>query len=238
MTPELLESAALVLLLVLAISVHEWAHAAMTTYLGDSTAKDLGRLTLNPVSHTDPVWTLAIPLLGLHLGGFFVAAGRPVPYNPSRWQPMLWGRRLVRRWGEFLVAIAGPGSNLVQALVAALALGGVMASQTMDVSEVLSSMRQLNPDQPMAVVVWSLDRFIFINCLLTVFNLMPIAPLDGAKVLAPFLPRSLADRLEHMGMWGFLLLLLIVFRLPEVINTPIDLLRSTCLQIAIALGSS
>ena len=94
--------------LILAISVHEWAHAAVTTWLGDDTALVRGRVTLNPVSHSDPMWTVIIPTLGLYMGGFFIAAGKPVPYNPAGWRRTLWGRPLQRKWGEFLVAGAGP----------------------------------------------------------------------------------------------------------------------------------
>ena len=230
-----LENVATVLLLVLSISIHEWAHAWTTTRLGDPTADELGRVTLNPVSHSDPVWTLLIPFLGLQFGGFFVAAGRPVPYNPGRWNRTLWGRRLQRKWGEFLVAFAGPGANLAQAALAAVALGAVLASLGQGLSAVGGG---LNPDETAASVAWALDRFVYINCLLAVFNLIPIAPLDGEKVLAPFLPDALADRLAHLGPWGFLILLLIVFRLPWLISEPIGALYSLSLSVSMAVRAA
>ena len=148
-------------------------------------------VTLNPVSHSDPVWTLLIPFLGLQFGGFFVAAGRPVPYNPGRWNRMLWGRRLQRKWGEFLVALAGPASNLVQAFGAALALGLVLSSAALPGEQINEALRSLDPSGSSATIIWGLERFMYINCLLAVFNLMPIAPLDGEKVLALLLRRWL-----------------------------------------------
>ncbi len=227
------ETIAIVVLLVLSISVHEWAHAAATTFLGDSTAKDRGRLTLNPTSHADPVWTLLIPFLGLQFGGFFVAAGKPVPYNPGQWNQRLWGRRLQRKWGEFLVALAGPASNLAQALIGALILAALIAWGGLESGDISRGLRGLDTANPAVAAVWGIERFIFINALLAVFNLMPIAPLDGEKVVAPFLPAAWANRLAHLGPWGFLILLLIVIRLPWVINTPIHWLHQLCMQLAL-----
>ena len=230
------ENIATVLLLVLSISIHEWAHAWTTTKLGDPTADDLGRVTLNPVSHSDPMWTVLIPFLGLQFGGFFVAAGRPVPYNPSRWNHTLWGRRLQRKWGEFLVAFAGPASNLVQAFGAAVALGLVMGSVALPGEQLNEALRVLDPSGSSATFIWGLERFMYINCLLAVFNLMPIAPLDGEKVLAPFLPAFLADRLSNLGSWGFLILLLVVFRLPWLISTPIRWLHELCMVVVLLIA--
>ena len=230
------ENIATVLLLVLSISIHEWAHAWTTTKLGDPTADELGRVTLNPVSHSDPVWTLLIPFLGLQFGGFFVAAGRPVPYNPGRWNRMLWGRRLQRKWGEFLVALAGPASNLVQAFGSAVALGMVLSSAALPGEQINEALRTLDPSGSSATVIWGLERFMYINCLLAVFNLMPIAPLDGEKVLAPFLPAPLANRLSDLGPWGFLILLLVVFRLPWLISTPIRWLHELCMAFVVLIA--
>jgi Zn-dependent protease len=236
MSPDLFETAATVGLLVLSISVHEWAHAAMTTALGDNTARSRGRLTLNPLSHADPVWTLVIPFLALQFGGMFVAAGRPVPYDPNQWRGSLLGRRVSRKWGEFLVAFAGPGSNLLQAFAAALILGLLLASGQLPLAELSSAVGSLQSNSPIASVVWALDRFIFINCLLAVFNLLPVAPLDGEKVIAVFLPDALAARLANLGPWGFLIVLFIVLRQPGLINGPIDDLRSACYSLALLIA--
>jgi Zn-dependent protease len=233
---DIFETGATVALLVLSISVHEWAHAVMTTALGDETARSRGRLTLNPLSHADPVWTLIIPFLALQFGGMFVAAGRPVPYDPNQWNGRLRGRRVSRKWGEFLVAFAGPGSNLLQAFGAALILGLVLASGQLPLAELSSATGSLQSNNAAASVVWALDQFIFINCLLAVFNLLPVAPLDGEKVIAVFLPDALAARLANLGSWGFLIVLFIVFRLPDLINTPILALRSACYGLALLIA--
>jgi Zn-dependent protease len=229
------ENIATVLLLVLSITIHEWAHAWTTTKLGDPTAADLGRVTLNPISHSDPMWTLLIPFLGLQFGGFFVAAGRPVPYNAGRWNRTLWGRRLQRKWGEFLVAVVGPGSNLVQAFGAAIGLGLLLNSGALPKEALIGALDSLDTSGGAATLAWALQRFMYINCLLAVFNLMPIAPLDGEKVLAPFLPDALAERLSNLGSWGFLILLLVVFRLPWVISTPIRWLHDLCMMVVLLI---
>ena len=230
-------AAATVLLLVLAVCVHEWAHAYATTWLGDDTAELQGRVTLNPLAHTDPVWTLLIPFLGLAFGGIFVGAGRPVAYNPRKWRPVLpTGHRLRKKWGEFTVAFAGPLSNIVQALVAGLLLGIAIRISGLSGAEIRMAVMSPETGSAATLVIWALYRMIYINALLAVFNLLPVAPLDGQKVLAPFLPEAWAHRLENLGSMGFLIVLLIVFRLPEVVSTPISLLQGLCVDLALLIG--
>ncbi len=220
--------------LILAISVHEWAHAAVTTWLGDDTALVRGRVTLNPVSHSDPMWTVIIPTLGLYMGGFFIAAGKPVPYNPAGWRRTLWGRPLQRKWGEFLVAGAGPASNLVQALLAAILLAVVVQGSGVGVEQAWEASHSVVREGGALVMISVLGRFIFINALLAVFNLIPVPPLDGAKVIGAFLPGNIGDKLNGMGMMGFLALIVLVFHFGHYLSLPIHGLTDG--MIALALG--
>lgn len=221
--------------LILAISVHEWAHAATTTWLGDDTALVRGRVTLNPVSHSDPIWTVLLPVLGLKFGGMFIAAGKPVPYNPTQWRRQVWGIPLRRKWGEFLVAGAGPGSNLAQAAIAAILLAVVVESTGMDPELARQATRgiDLGREGGSLMAVCVLGKFIFINALLAVFNLIPVPPLDGAKVLGAFLPGNLGDKLSQIGPMGFLVLVVLFFNFGHVLGTPIYAINDMMIRWAI-----
>jgi Zn-dependent protease len=181
------------IMLLVGFPVHEFAHALAAYRLGDSTARFMGRLTLNPIAHFDPLGgiLLAITFIGSPFG---FGWAKPTPVNPSNLEG---GRR-----GEAIVAIAGPISNLVLALAAALPLRYLLA----------------NPDlarQLPSVVIQVLILFVFINLVLMVFNLFPIPPLDGSKVLFAFLPPQVAWRYRPMlEQYGFILLLLVFFLPP------------------------
>jgi Zn-dependent protease len=181
------------IMLLVGFPVHEFAHALAAYRLGDSTERFKGRLTLNPVAHFDPLGgiLLAITFIGSSFG---FGWAKPTPVNPSNLEG---GRR-----GEAVVAIAGPISNLVLAVAAALPLRYLLA----------------NPDlarQLPSVVLQVLILFVFINLVLMVFNLFPIPPLDGSKVLFAFLPPQVAWRYRPMlEQYGFILLLLVFFLPP------------------------
>jgi Zn-dependent protease len=181
------------IMLLVGFPVHEFAHALAAYRLGDSTARFMGRLTLNPIAHFDPLGgiLLAITFIGSSFG---FGWAKPTPVNPSNLEG---GRR-----GEAIVAIAGPISNLVLAAAAALPLRYLLA----------------NPDlarQLPSVVIQVLILFVFINLVLMVFNLFPIPPLDGSKVLFAFLPPQVAWRYRPMlEQYGFILLLLVFFLPP------------------------
>jgi len=158
--------------LVLSIAVHEYFHALVAHRLGDPTPAAEGRLTLNPLAHADPIGTLAMPLIaGLwHLP--LLGWGKPVPTQPRHYT-----RKVTMRGGMALVAVAGPLGNLVLAvavllIAAGLSLAGVLHAQ----------------------VAQLLHIMLALNVLLMVFNLIPLHPLDGGKILAAFLP----PRLEHI----------------------------------------
>ncbi len=136
---------------------HEYAHAWMAMYLGDPTAKNAGRLTLNPIVHIDPFGTIMLPLILMLTGGFFIGYAKPVPFNPYNLRD--------QKYGPAKVAAAGPASNLIIALI-------------------LSTALRFMALDPLWVVTISL--IIYVNIILALFNLIPIPPLDGSKLLRIF----------------------------------------------------
>ncbi len=179
---DLISILASLIALVMALTLHEFAHALMGHYLGDTTAKDHGRLTINPLAHVDPVFTLAMPLISYLTTGIAIGAAKPVPFNP-------WAVR-GGRWGAALVAVAGPFTNLLLAIFFSVWLrlvgGGLVAYEF-------------------------LGTFILINIGLFVFNMIPFPPLDGSRVLYAVAPpklREVMDKIESVGMAAILLLFL------------------------------
>jgi len=171
----LIERLLLVIPLLLSLTVHEWAHAYSAFRLGDDTAARLGRLTLNPIPHLDPVGSIAVPLLMFFLlpGGFIFGWAKPVPVNPIRFHR---GVRLGT--GLALTAAAGPLANLVLAAGASLALG-LLARFAPEAHAAGGAMPAL------------LHSLVLLNVVLAVFNLLPIPPLDGSRILDAFLPARL-----------------------------------------------
>jgi Zn-dependent protease len=172
-------------LLVISLTVHEAAHAWSANRLGDPTARLLGRLSLNPVVHIDPIGTLLLPLVGMMSTGSFIGWAKPVPVNLAN---------LRGNWKQkhMLIAAAGPASNLLLAIIGAVALQVVTAG---------------SPFETSAYGVRVLFFFVNLNVLLAVFNLVPVPPLDGGNVLAALLPRHLAEPFEQLRPWGFLIVI-------------------------------
>lgn len=170
------------LIFLVALPFHEFSHALAAFRQGDPTAKFMGRLTLNPLAHIDPIGALMILLVGF-------GWAKPTPYNPLNLR--------TGRAGEAIIAFAGPASNLVLAVAGALPLRYI-ATSGIDVPPLLEG---------------TLVLFVYLNLLLMVFNLLPIPPLDGSKVLFalmdPGTERQYRPTLEQYG--PFLLLLLLVF---------------------------
>ena len=181
--PYLLQAALMAVVLLFSIVVHEVAHGYVALLNGDPTARMLGRITLNPVPHIDPVGTIILPLLLLlSQAGIIFGWAKPVPVNPLNYRNY--------RWGEFAVSAAGPISNLVLAAIFSIMLRMGLA----------------NPG------LMQLAYFgVSINIFLALFNLVPIPPLDGSHILALFLPRELARLYEHLQPVGFILILIMFY---------------------------
>lgn len=189
--------------------IHEYMHGWVANYFGDPTAKYAGRLTLNPLAHIDLFGTIILPTLMFFTSGFFFAYAKPVPVNPL----FLRGK-----YAGMLVAAAGPLSNFFTAgilgLIARLIpLGFGMKVAT--VSHVLSFQwgQIFSAGSPLATFYGIVIAFIFAHILLGVFNLIPVPPLDGSKVLFPLLPASWDNfkyNLERYGIWILLFLIFFV----------------------------
>ena len=197
------------IVLLFSLTVHETAHAWTADRLGDPTARLLGRVSLNPMVHADPIGTILFPLLAIVGGVPVIGWAKPVPVVVRRLRH--------QRRDYVLVAAAGPGANLVLAIAAALVL------RLLPVSPV--TLGEPNVSAPLASL---LSRAIQLNVLLAVFNMMPIPPLDGGNVIGGLLPRRFAQMFDAVRPYGFMLLyvLMLTGRLEYLIVPPARLLVS------------
>ncbi len=185
--------------LLLAISAHEAAHAWMSNRFGDDTARLLGRITLNPVAHTDPIGTLLIPVVNFISGAMFgvipplIGWGKPTPVNPLRWRN--------KDLANVMVSIAGILANLLIAIIGFVLLK-IAVTQGWEYSA-RGSIKE--------PIILFLEQLLFMNVSLAVFNLLPIPPLDGSKVLETFLPASMQPLLETLERYSFLLLMVFIY---------------------------
>ena len=176
-----------IIALIIALTLHEFAHAWMGDYLGDPTARHAGRLSLNPMSHIDPFTTLALPLLLILVQSPVIfAAAKPVPFNP-------WAVK-GGKWGAAMVALAGPATNLLLATFFALWL-------------------RFMPENVLAYQI--LGTMIVVNIGLFVFNMIPFPPLDGSRLLYAVAPaglRNIMDKVEQAGLIVIFALMLVGFQ--------------------------
>jgi Zn-dependent protease len=186
-----------IVVLLLAVSAHEAAHAWMSYKFGDDTAYLLGRVTLNPVAHTDPIGTLLIPIVGF-IGaagyGVFVPLigwGKPTPVNPLRWRN--------KDTANIMVSIAGILANLLIAVIAFVVLKVVLKTNAFEGETGVAAF-----GEPVHLLLY---KAVTLNVSLAVFNLLPIPPLDGSKVLDSILPASAQPMLEAMERYSFIILI-------------------------------
>ncbi|HKP80694.1 MAG TPA: site-2 protease family protein [Pyrinomonadaceae bacterium] len=183
--------------LLLAISAHEAGHAWMSYKFGDDTAYLLGRVTLNPVAHTDLIGTLLLPVINFVVaaaGGrpFLLGWGKPTPVNPLRWRQ--------KDLANVMVSIAGILANILLATISFIVIKVLLNMGYFHTGEGLQ--------EPVALF---LDRMLSMNISLAVFNLLPFPPLDGSKVLGSILPQSVQPALEMLEQYGFVILIVLLW---------------------------
>jgi Zn-dependent protease len=179
----------LYLIIVLSATFHEYAHGFIAYKLGDSTAKDAGRLTLNPLAHIDLMGTVIIPLFLLFYGGVFIGWAKPVPYNPYNLKD--------QKYGSLKVGIAGPSANLIIALILGIFLRIAFAGI-------------FGPAVFSQFFLMAVALIVYINIFLALFNLIPFPPLDGSKVLMDLFPRF-SRGIMSLGFFGIFLALILAF---------------------------
>ncbi len=168
--------------LIISAVFHEYAHGWVAFRLGDNTARDAGRLTLNPLKHLDPVGSVILPLLLiLSRAGFILGWAKPVPYNPYNLKD--------KKWGPAMVGIAGPASNIIVAAILGAVVRFLPASNFIEI---------------LILGVWA-------NVMLAVFNLVPIPPLDGSKILFALLPVSWRGMEQTFERYGIVLFIFFIF---------------------------
>ncbi len=192
-----------IVILIFSAVIHEYMHGWMANRLGDPTARHSGRLTLNPLAHLDLFGSIILPLLLVVTGSPFVFGyAKPVPYNPLNLRD--------KKWGPPKVALAGPFSNLVLAVVFGLMLRFITGVES--------------PTDTQSTLGMILAYIVIINLVLMVFNLVPIPPLDGSKIIIPFLPEHLKESYMRLEPFGFpLVILFLILGLDLVWNAVVFL---------------
>jgi len=198
--------------LLLAMVFHEYAHGWVANFYGDSTARMEGRLTLNPAAHIDPFGTILLPLLCLIFpSGILLGYARPVPINP-------WNLRNPRR-DMALVAAAGPGMNLLLAIASALALSAILAVDPSVADSISTEGPGVRRDLLGMILVplaWMCTYSVLINVVLMIFNLIPIPPLDGGRIMVSLLPTRQAEALSRLEPYGMLIIFFLVVADPQI----------------------
>jgi Zn-dependent protease len=200
---------------IFSVSFHEFGHAWVSYKFGDDTAYRLGRVTLNPIPHIDPIGTLLLPFIGFVIsftsaGNFpLIAWGKPTPVNPLKWRN--------KDTANVCVSLAGIVINLMIAVTAAIVLKVLASQQVLTLDNVNSGLPEIFYNFLMSL--------IYMNVGLAIFNLLPFPPLDGSKVLQTFLPRSFEPIFNILETYGFLILLVLIqLGIIRLIVVPLNLL--------------
>ena len=190
----------------LAIILHEVAHGWVAYKLGDSTAKDMGRLSLNPIGHIDPVGTILVP-------GMLMVSGASFLFGWAKPVPVMFNRLNNPRRDMILVALAGPGANLIMVIAWAFIAKIVLATMAFDSTS-------------FQFMIGVVQKGIIINLVLMVFNLLPMLPLDGGRVVHGLLPRELGDKFAITEQWGMFVVvaLLATGMISRIIGPPLNYL--------------
>ncbi|MCL4279903.1 MAG: site-2 protease family protein [Ignavibacteriaceae bacterium] len=176
----------IIAILIMSVVIHEVSHGYAALALGDPTAKYQGRLTLNPIAHLDPVGSFIVPAIGYFLGGFIIGWARPVPFNPYNLKSA--------KWGEAIVAVAGPLSNIAIAVIFGIVIRVGIAKDLLD---------------PQFLGLASF--VVLINLVLAIFNMIPIPPLDGSKILFSILPHKWSHLRWQLEKFGLIFVFLFIF---------------------------
>lgn len=220
---QILSRVALLIPLVLSLTVHEWAHAFAAHKLGDDTPEREGRLTLNPLAHIDLVGTILLPLMGVPFGW-----AKPVRFNPNRFD-----RRWSLRTGDVIVSAAGPLSNFVLALLCAIVLGVMFRLRP----ELYLSMALDRTPPPLVALV---QMGLISNLALGVFNLLPIPPLDGSRIVGRYIPRRFEAAWDSLLRAGPLVLLgvLVLSNVLgfSLIGRPVRALAEQCMRLVMVIA--
>ena len=201
----------LIVILIFSAIIHEYAHGWMAYRLGDETAKQAGRLTLNPIPHLDWIGSILLPfVLIISHSPFFIAWAKPVPYNPNNLRD--------KKFGDLKVAVAGPIINLIMAFIFGLVIRFIYLGGTMK-QDLIYGLLSGNTDGALALTSGSILASVVllaviicgVNLMLAFFNLIPIPPLDGSKVLMNLLPWSFRKYFYQLERYGFILLLILLW---------------------------
>jgi Zn-dependent protease len=194
----MLEQLSILPILLFSVVIHEISHGYMALRLGDSTAKEAGRLTLNPIPHIDPLGSILVPLFSLFVAGrVFIAWAKPVPVNPLNFANM--------RRDDILVSVVGPLSNIVLAFACTLLTIAFSLS-----AEIFDAHNVPILGEFFSFVVKMFYGGVYLNVVLAVFNLIPIPPLDGSHVAASLLPPNISQQYQRIGFLGIFLILFLL----------------------------
>jgi Zn-dependent protease len=195
-------------ILIMSVVIHEVSHGYVARFYGDHTAEYQGRLTLNPLKHLDFIGSFVVPLISYFFGGFIFGWAKPVPYNPYNLKP--------GRWPEAAVALAGPASNFSLAII----------------FSVLVRIGSANSWSPAFLHITAL--IVFVNLLLGIFNLMPIPPLDGSRLLFAIFPDKVYRFRNFFDRYGLILVILFIFFVWQLIAPVVDVVFHALTGLAVA----